>query len=61
MLSTTITNKRKSTGRNYRYSGAMLHSIAFDFDNRSTLDQILRLYKKGRADFSDYLIGAALR
>ncbi|WP_372726695.1 PIN domain-containing protein [Nostoc sp. TCL26-01] len=37
---------------------AMLHSAAFEFENRSTVDQALRRYKQGKADFSDYLIGA---
>jgi predicted nucleic-acid-binding protein len=37
---------------------AMLHSAAFEFENRSTVDQALQRYKQGKADFSDYLIGA---
>ena len=37
---------------------AMLHSAAFEFENRSTVDQALQHYKQGKADFSDYLIGA---
>ncbi|MEO1296749.1 MAG: type II toxin-antitoxin system VapC family toxin [Cyanobacteria bacterium J06636_16] len=37
---------------------AMLHSAAFEFENRSTVDQALHRYKQGKADFSDYLIGA---
>ena len=37
---------------------AMLHSAAFEFENRSTVVQALQRYKKGKADFSDYLIGA---
>lgn len=36
---------------------AMLHSAAFEFENRSIVDQALQRYKQGRADFSDYLIG----
>ncbi|MGA9377626.1 MAG: type II toxin-antitoxin system VapC family toxin [Phormidium sp.] len=37
---------------------AMLHSSAFQFESRSTIYQALQRYKEGRADFSDYLIGA---
>ncbi|MBD2497859.1 PIN domain-containing protein [Nostoc sp. FACHB-280] len=37
---------------------SMLHSPAFEFENRSTIDQALQRYKQGKADFSDYLIGA---
>ena len=37
---------------------AMLRSVAFEFENRSTVDQALQRYKQGKADFSDYLIGA---
>jgi predicted nucleic-acid-binding protein len=37
---------------------AMLHSSAFQFESRSTVYQALQRYKEGRADFSDYLIGA---
>ena len=40
---------------------AMLHSTAFEFENRSTVDQALQRYKQGKADFSDYLIGATSR
>ena len=40
---------------------AMLHSVAFEFENRSTVDQALQRYVKGKADFSDYLIGAVSR
>jgi predicted nucleic-acid-binding protein len=40
---------------------AMLHSAAFEFENRSTVDQALQRYKQGKADFSDYLIGAVSR
>jgi predicted nucleic-acid-binding protein len=40
---------------------AMLHSAAFEFENRSTVDQALQRYKQGKADFSDYLIGAVCR
>jgi predicted nucleic-acid-binding protein len=36
----------------------MLHGSAFEFENRSTFYQALQRYKQGRADFSDYLIGA---
>lgn len=39
----------------------MLHSAAFEFENRSTVDQALQRYKRGKADFSDYLIGAVSR
>lgn len=39
----------------------MLHSDAFEFENRSTVDQALQRYKQGGADFSDYLIGAVSR
>lgn len=37
---------------------AMSHSAAFEFENRSTLNQALQQYKQGKADFPDYLIGA---
>ncbi len=37
---------------------AMLHSAAFEFENRSTAGQALHQYQQGKADFSDYLIGA---
>jgi len=40
---------------------AMLHSAAFEFESRSTVDQALQRYKQGKADFSDYLIGATAR
>lgn len=40
---------------------AILHSAAFEFENRSTVDQALQRYKQGKADFSDYLIGAISR
>ncbi|MBE9115529.1 type II toxin-antitoxin system VapC family toxin [Lusitaniella coriacea LEGE 07157] len=39
----------------------MLHSAAFEFENRSTVDRALQRYKQGKADFSDYLIGATSR
>ncbi|XGB43928.1 MAG: type II toxin-antitoxin system VapC family toxin [Nodosilinea sp. LVE1205-7] len=39
----------------------MLHSVAFEFENRSIVDQALQRYKQGKADFSDYLIGAVAR
>ncbi len=56
-------------GANYRFQKseiisaleAMLHSAAFEFESRSTLDQALQQYKQGKADFSDYLIGATSR
>lgn len=37
---------------------AMLQSSAFEFENRSNIYQALQRTKQGRADFSDYLIGA---
>ena len=37
---------------------AMLHSSAFEFENLSIVYRALQRYKQGRADFSDYLIGA---
>ncbi len=37
---------------------SMLHSAAFEFESRSTVNQALQRYKQGKADFSDYLIGA---
>jgi predicted nucleic-acid-binding protein len=40
---------------------AMLHSPAFEFESRSTVDQALQRYKQGKADFSDYLIGSVSR
>jgi len=40
---------------------ALLHSAAFEFENRSLIDQALQRYKQGKADFSDYLIGAISR
>ncbi len=56
-------------GANYGFSKAdlaqilemLLHSAAFEFENRSTIDQALQRYKLGNADFSDYLIGAVAR
>jgi predicted nucleic-acid-binding protein len=36
----------------------MLQSPAFEFENRSAVYQALQRSKQGRADFSDYLIGA---
>ena len=36
----------------------MLQSPAFEFENRSVVYQALQRSKQGRADFSDYLIGA---
>jgi predicted nucleic-acid-binding protein len=40
---------------------AMLHSAAFEFENRSTIDQALPQDQHYKADFSDYLIGAIAR
>lgn len=56
-------------GTNYRFQKeeiisvleAMLHSPAFEFENRSIVAQALQRYQQGRADFSDYLIGALSR
>jgi predicted nucleic-acid-binding protein len=56
-------------GRNYGFTKneiiqameAILHSATFEFESRSTVDQSLQRYKQGRADFSDYLIGAIAR
>ncbi len=53
-------------GRNYGFTKdemiqameAMLPSPAFEFESSSIVDQALQRYKQGRADFSDYLIGA---
>jgi predicted nucleic-acid-binding protein len=36
----------------------MLQSSGFEFENRSVVYQALQRTKQGRADFSDYLIGA---
>ena len=36
----------------------MLRSPTFEFENRSAVYQALQRTKKGRADFSDYLIEA---
>jgi predicted nucleic-acid-binding protein len=36
----------------------MLQSSVFEFENRSAVYQALQRTKQGRADFSDYLIGA---
>ncbi len=36
----------------------MLQSPTFEFENRSAVYQALQRAKQGRADFSDYLIGA---
>ncbi|MCU0536095.1 MAG: type II toxin-antitoxin system VapC family toxin [Hydrococcus sp. Prado102] len=36
----------------------MLQSPIFEFENRSVVYQALQRTKQGRADFSDYLIGA---
>ena len=36
----------------------MLQSPTFEFENRSIVYQALQRAKQGRADFSDYLIGA---
>lgn len=40
---------------------SMLHSSAFEFEDRTTVDQAVQRYKQGKADFSDYLIGAVSR
>jgi predicted nucleic-acid-binding protein len=56
-------------GRNYGFTKneilqameAILHSATFEFESRSTVDQSLQRYKQGRADFSNYLIGAITR
>jgi predicted nucleic-acid-binding protein len=53
-------------GEPYQYSKdeilktleAMLQSPTFEFENRSCIYQALQRTKQGRADFSDYLIGA---
>ena len=53
-------------GEPYQYSKdeilttleAMLQSPTFEFENRSAVYQAVQRTKKGRADFSDYLIGA---
>ena len=37
---------------------AMFASSAFEFENRSSVYQALQRMKAGKADFSDYLIGA---
>ena len=39
----------------------MFHSPTFEFENRSAVYQALQRTKKGRADFSDYLIEAIAR
>jgi predicted nucleic-acid-binding protein len=36
----------------------MLQSQVFEFENRSAVYQAVQLTEKGKADFSDYLIGA---
>jgi predicted nucleic-acid-binding protein len=53
-------------GEPYQYSKneilktleAMLQSPTFEFENRSAVYQAVQRTKQGRADFSDYLIGA---
>ncbi|MEY2978395.1 MAG: PIN domain-containing protein [Prochlorotrichaceae cyanobacterium] len=40
---------------------AMLHSAAFEFENRSTINHALQQYQQGKADFADYLIGVRSR
>ena len=53
-------------GEPYQYSKdeilttleAMLQSPTFEFEHRSAVYQAVQRTKKGRADFSDYLIGA---
>jgi predicted nucleic-acid-binding protein len=55
-------------GEPYQYSKdeilttleAMLQSPTFEFENRSAVYQTVQRTKKGRADFSDYLIGAVV-
>jgi len=39
----------------------MVQSSGFEFENRSVVYQALQRTKQGRADFSDYLIGAIAR
>jgi predicted nucleic-acid-binding protein len=39
----------------------MLHAPTLEFENRSAVYQALQKTKQGRADFSDYLIGAIAR
>ncbi|AFY41702.1 PIN domain-containing protein [Nostoc sp. PCC 7107] len=36
----------------------MLQSSTFEFENRSVIYQALQRFQQGKADFSDYLIGA---
>jgi predicted nucleic-acid-binding protein len=38
----------------------MLHSAAFEFENRSTVDQALQRYKQGKAIFLIILLGRSL-
>lgn len=53
-------------GKPYQYSKqeilstleAMLQSPVFEFENRALVYQALQRTKRGKADFSDYLIGA---
>ena len=40
---------------------AMLNSSVFEFENPSAVYQAIERTKQGRADFSDYLIGAIAR
>jgi predicted nucleic-acid-binding protein len=39
----------------------MVQSSGFEFENRSVVYQALQRTKQGRADFSDYLLGAIAR
>jgi len=50
---TTVSRKKKLS--------AFWRPCSTDFENRSTVDQALQRYQQGRADFSDYLIGATSR
>lgn len=53
-------------GKPYQFSRAeisntlelMLQCSLFEFENRSVVYQALQRFKQGKADFSDYLIGA---
>lgn len=53
-------------GANYKFQKSeiitvldtIFHSSAFEFENRSAVYQALSRTKQGKADFSDYLIGA---
>ncbi|WP_200929955.1 PIN domain-containing protein [Nostoc piscinale] len=39
----------------------MLQCLTFEFENRSVIYQALQQFQQGKADFSDYLIGAIAR